>query len=67
MILSNFTHNTASVGGGTIVHCRENATHNHVKILKCSFIKKNIVHTEGGAVVIGNVIDQNGRVRKFNT
>ena len=57
MILSNFTHNITTVGGGNNVHCRENATHNHVKFLKCSFIG-NIGHTEDGGLVFGNVIHQ---------
>ena len=34
--------------------------------MKCSFIG-NIGHTEGGGVVIGNVIHQNGRDSRFNT
>ena len=66
MTLSNFTHNNATVGGGLNVNSRENAKYNHVNISKCNFIG-NVCHKEGGGLVIGNVIHQNGRVSIFNT
>ena len=64
--LSNFIHNNATIGGGLNVHSRENATHNYVYISKCNFIG-NVGHKEGGGLVIGNVIHQNGRASIFNT
>ena len=66
LISSNFTSNNATIGGGLNVHSRDNTTHNHVKILWCSFIT-NVAYNEGGGLVIGNVIHQMGGHSKFNT
>ena len=66
VISTKFTSNSAVSGGGLYVHSRENATHNHVKVLRCSFIK-NIGSQQGGGLVIGNVIHQDGGRSKFNT
>ena len=61
-----FTSNSAVSGGGLYVHSRENATHNHVKVLWCYFIK-NIGSKQGGGSEIGNKIHQTGGLSKFNT
>ena len=66
VILTNFTSNTATLGGGLHVHSRENATHNHVMVKGCRFIK-NTGYKQGGGLVIGNLIHQGDRHSKFNT
>ena len=66
VISTNFTSNSAMIGGGLHVHSRENAAYNHVKVLWCKFIK-NVGYKEGRGLVIGNVIHQTGGVSKFNT